>query len=101
MPDLLLRVRLVRKSVGKILRGKEQLRRLAVTRQRHITGMPVKVIRGQHIAAIHRHTLGFVDGRGGRFGDGEFFFDGDGRKDDFGPGDAKVIGRKEHGSRLL
>jgi len=44
---------------------------------------------------------GFVDGRGGRFGDGEFFFDGDGRKDDFGPGDAKVIGRKEHGSRLL
>lgn len=43
---------------------------------------------------------GFIDGRGGGFGDGEFFFDGDGRKDDFGPGDAKVIGGKEHGSRL-
>jgi len=43
---------------------------------------------------------GFVDGRGGGFGDGEFFFESDGREDDFGPGDAKVIGGKEHGSRL-
>jgi len=43
---------------------------------------------------------GLVDGRRGRFGERELFFKGDGGKDDFGPCDAKVIGGKEHGSRL-
>ena len=40
------------------------------------------------------------DGGGGGFGEGKLVFEDYRREDDFGPSDTKVIGRKEHGSRL-
>jgi hypothetical protein len=41
------------------------------------------------------------DGRGRRFSGGAFFLKKNRRKNDFGPFDAKVFGRMEHGSFLM